>query len=418
MVFSGSQQTISRDHARYKWYILILTALTGALVLAAPGMSMSVLFSEISGDLQLSVVQVGWVWGIGALPGIVSSLFGGAITDRYGPRRVMMAAAFLLAIAIALRGLAADFASLIAAALLIGLLSPLISTSAIKICGLWFPRRQLGLANGIFTMGMAAGFLVGSLISATVLSPLLGGWRNVMFAYGAVCLVLVVPWYFSRAKPPKVDNLPASLPVGQSIAHILKLKNIWLLAIAMLGISGCLQSMPGYLPLYLEGQGWSSASAAGALSLLHTTSLICVMPLTLGSDRLKMRKLPLMGMVLLMIAGNTMLAFASGWTVWAAVCVAGMLRDATMALMFAMAVECEGVGPAYAGTATGVLISTFSLGGMLTSPTGNQLSSISPGLPFAFWAGLAVLGLVSLFLVKSPARTPGKAEPDFAEIEA
>jgi cyanate permease len=410
MAVSGLPQIAPGDQPGYKWYILVLTALTGALVLAAPGMSMSVLFSEISGDLHLNVVQVGWVWGIGALPGIVSSLFGGAITDRYGPRRVMMTVTFLLGIAIALRGLTKDFASLMVVAVLIGLLSPLISTSAIKACGLWFPRRQWGLANGIFTMGMAFGFLVGSLISATVLSPLLGGWRNVMFAYGAVCLVLILPWYFSRAKPSNVKNLPASISVGQSIAHILKLKNIWLLAIAMLGIGGCLQSMPGYLPLYLEGQGWSSANAAGALSLLHTASLICVMPLTLGSDWLKMRKLPLMGMFLLHIAGTTLLAFASGWTVWAAVCVAGMVRDATMALMFALAAE--------SGTSTGVLISTYNLGVMLTSPSGNQLSSIFAGLPFIFWASLAVMGLLSLSLVKIPKGNLALVEPDIVETEA
>jgi predicted MFS family arabinose efflux permease len=86
-----------------------------------------------------------------------------------------------------------------------------------------------------------------------------------------------------------------------------------------------------------------------------------------------------------------------------------------MALMFAQAAECDGVGPVYAGTSTGVLIAAYNLGVMLTSPSGNQLSSIFVGLPFLFWAGLAALGLVSLSLVKIPARSIAPVEPDFAE---
>jgi MFS family permease len=53
-------------------------------------MAMPVLFDEIAADLHLSLVQVGLVWGIGALPGIVAGLLGGAIGDRFGPKRVLI----------------------------------------------------------------------------------------------------------------------------------------------------------------------------------------------------------------------------------------------------------------------------------------------------------------------------------------
>ena len=398
--------------------MLILTALTGTLVLAAPGMSLSVLFSEISSDLHLSVAQVGWIWGIGSLPAIASSLLGGAITDRFGPKRVMIASISLLGAAIGLRGLANNFASQMVMALVIGALSPLISTCAIKVCGLWFPKRQWGLANGIFTLGMAFGFLIGSLLSATVLSPWLGGWRHVMFLYGALCFVLIAPWFFSSARPPKREAGLPSLPVGRSIAHILKQKNIWLLGFAMLGAGGCMQGMTGYLPLYLQGQGWSGASADGALATLHAMSMTFVLPLTMLSDHLRDRKPLLMGMLVLITASNTLLAAVNGWAVWTAAAMGGMVRDASMALLFTMAVESEGVGPVYAGTATGFMVLNTNLGGLIASPAGNQLASIFPRLPFAFWASLAALGFFSLLWVKSPRRKPALVEPGAIESEA
>ena len=56
--------------SNYRWYILILAALTMSLTVAVPSMCMPVLFDEISDDLGLSRTQIGIIWGSGALPGI------------------------------------------------------------------------------------------------------------------------------------------------------------------------------------------------------------------------------------------------------------------------------------------------------------------------------------------------------------
>jgi len=410
------------NHPKYKWYVLILTALTGTFVLAAPGMCLSVLFNEISIDLHLNLLQVGLIWSVGSLPGIFTSLLGGAITDRFGPKRVLFVSTLLLGLAGAMRGLAGDFPSLLVPVLLVGALAPLISTCAFKVCGLWFPRQQLGLANGVFTMGMAFGFLLASLISATVLSPWLGGWRNVMFFYGVLTLLLTIPWFFTLAVPPGASRRGSienpSIPIRKAMAHILKLKNIWLLGLAILGMGGCMQGLTGYLPLYLRGLGWSGASSDGALALLHAMSMTFVVLLTRGSDRLKARKWPLLGMMLMTTVGSGMLSFSNGWAVWGAISLSGMVRDASMAIIMTMAVETEGVGPVYAGTATGFLLLCINIGSLIAGPVGNQFANVSPGLPFTFWAGMAALGIASLAFVKVSKSAHSDVNAALAESEA
>ena len=57
-------QTAPAQSGAYKWLILALAAFTFTFVVAIPHMSMPVLFDEISADLNLSLVQIGWIWGI------------------------------------------------------------------------------------------------------------------------------------------------------------------------------------------------------------------------------------------------------------------------------------------------------------------------------------------------------------------
>jgi MFS family permease len=395
-------------HGRYRWALLGLATLTNALVVAAPSMCMPVLFEEISAELKLSLVQVGALWGISALPGIFTSLLGGAIGDRLGPKRVLVASCLAIGLFGALRGLAADFWTLAATMFLSGLVTPFITMNTMKTCGLWFDRRQLGLASGFLSMGMALGFLAGSLLSATVLSPLLGGWRQVLYFYGALALALGLPWVFSRPAPEAAGGRPAGTaprPMHQTVLHVARIRNVWLFGLALLGISGCVQGALGYLPLYLRGLGWPEVRADGALAAFHTISLIFTIPIAFGSDRLGSRKKVLAAAGFMIVLGIGLLSFAGGLLVWVAVCTAGMVRDGFMAVFMTSIMETEGVGAAYAGTAIGVVMIFSGLGNLLAPPLGNSLAGTGAGSPFVFWAALAVLGMAGILATRErPAR--------------
>jgi hypothetical protein len=58
----------------YRWYVLGLAALTHALAVAAPMMCMPVLFDEISRELGLSLVEIGAIWGLSSLAGVLSGV--------------------------------------------------------------------------------------------------------------------------------------------------------------------------------------------------------------------------------------------------------------------------------------------------------------------------------------------------------
>jgi MFS family permease len=384
----------------YKWYILSLVVLTNMLVVAMPSMGMSVLAKEISQDLKLSLVQVGFVWGVSSLPAILTSLLSGAIGDKVGPKIVLILSSLLGGLLGAARGLADGFSSMIVIVVLYGALIPFVTINGMKIARQIFPIHQLGLANGIISMGMALGFLLGSLLSATTFSPLLGGWRNVLIAYGAAGALLCIPWFFVRLHPSHQIFTGQKISIRASVSHILRLKNIWLLGFTLFGVGGCIQGLLGYLPTYLRDLGWEAIRADGALSAFHTVSMIFVLPIALWSDRLGSRKRLLLFAVLMVVMGTGLLSFVGGGWVWFAVLLAGFVRDAFMAIFFTMVMETEGVGPMYAGTATGLTSAISGIGNMIAPPLGNSLAVLWPGAPFAFWSVLSILGMVCLSLTE------------------
>jgi NNP family nitrate/nitrite transporter-like MFS transporter len=392
----------------YHWYVLILATLTNTFGVAAQSMCLPVLFKEISTELNLSLVQVGLIWGISSLPGIFTVMIGGAIGDRFGPKRVLTLGCLLVGIVGALRGLSTDFYSLAGAMFFFGLFMPMISMNTLKTVGVWFSGERLGLASGFLSMGMALGFLTGSLISATWLSPWLGGWRNVLFLYGGLAMALTIPWFFTRSAPSTSHQVAAGTPrksMLQTMRHVARIRNVWLHGIAILGVSGGIQGTLGYLPLYLRNLGWQPVAADGALATFHTISMLFTIPIALGSDRLGSRKKVLLASVTLILFGTGLLSVAQGALVWAAVCVAGIVRDGFMAVFMTSIIESEGVGAEYAGTAAGMAMVFSGFGNLFSPALGNSLESISPGLPFAFWAGMLLLAYVGIGLAKEKGKS-------------
>jgi MFS family permease len=401
-----------QTETNYRWYVLALAALTHTLTVAIPSMCLPVLFTEIARDLNLSLVQIGLIWGIGALPGVITGLVGGVIGDRFGTRRTLSVACLLVGAAGALRGTSGDFITLGATVVLFGLLSSVIPMNVHKTCGTWFSQRQLGLANGVASMGMALGFTLGSMISATLLSPWLGGWRHVLFLYGAIAMLLSLPWYLARPTPGSVGSLAGETnprPLRQTLAHIAGVRRVWLLGWAILGVSGCIQGALGYLPLYLRGIGWPGASADAALATFNAVSMAFAIPIALWSDRLGSRKTVLMAATLMVITGVSLLSIVDGAMVWVAVSIAGLVRDGFMAVFMTTIIETEGVGPMYAGTAIGLVTVFSGLGNLIAPPLGNSLAGLAPSLPFIFWAALAVAGLFGLYLAKEKTATSAVA---------
>jgi len=192
--------------------------------------------------------------------------------------------------------------------------------------------------------------------------------------------------------------------LGESLAYVARVRSVWLLGFAMLGVGSCIQGGLGYLPLYLRSAGWEAAAADSALATFHGASLLFTIPIALFSHRLGSRRRVLMIATVMIAAGFGLLSLADGALVWGAVILAGIVRDGFMAMLMTFIIEIKEVGVAYAGSATGMIMSISQIGAVLSPPAGNSLAIYGPGLPFLFWAGLALMGLIGFALVRGEGR--------------
>ncbi len=387
----------------YRWFLLALTAITGAFVAAIPFSCMPALFKEISEDLGLSLVQIGSIWGFASLAGIFVSIIAGVLGDKYGVKLILILSCVMVGITGSLRGFSNSFLMLSVTVFINGIARLILPINLTKAVGIWFKGKNLGLAMGISGMGMGMGLMLGPMISATVLSPALGGWRNVLHLYGVLSVIVGVLWWIFGREPRHVESFEDdsdSVPFREAFSHLIRNKALWLIGLTLLFRVGGLMGTTGYLPLYLREQGWPVASADGTLAAFYGVSTICVVPLSLLSDKLGSRKVIMLPALVVTIICLSLLPVVEGNTIWLLMVLSGIFMDGFMALVVTMLLETKGVGPQYSGTALGIVFTIAHIGSVSSPPLGNSLASLNAGVPFFFWAGLSVMALVTILFCK------------------
>ena len=137
-----------------------MVSLSGFIAMGFPTAGLSAMFSEIAASLNLDLIEIGVIWGVGMVMGIFTSFLGGALIDVFGTRRTLVLLCLAAGASGAMRGLAVDFWSLFLFSFLFGMVQPILPMSFIKLNREWFSSRQLGFAAGVMSLGFATGAML------------------------------------------------------------------------------------------------------------------------------------------------------------------------------------------------------------------------------------------------------------------
>ena len=148
---------------------------------------------QITGELQLSDTQFGWVISAFALGYALLQVPAGQLADRIGPRKTLAAIVILWSGFTALTGAAWGFLSLLVFRFLFGAAEAGAMPACAKAVYSWLPTAERGIANGINLSGTRVGAALALPGLAWMLSSF--GWRQTFVVMGAVGLSWVLAWY-------------------------------------------------------------------------------------------------------------------------------------------------------------------------------------------------------------------------------
>jgi len=398
-----------QNNSRYRWYILLLAMLTYGSIAGAARLCMPVLFPEISSELGLSMVAIGMIWGMDPLAGVFLGLPGGLLADRLGVKRTLTVVCILAGVFGALRGFSTDFLSMAVFMFLFGLMAAVTPSIVPKVTAVWFVGRRLGLANGMVNVAWSIGAILATLSSATLLSQWLGGWRNVLFFFGAPPVLLGLIWWFTGREPQKQDAAYAPV-AGESLrtalANVTRIREVWVMGVILLTYWGANMGFGGYLPLYLRNVGWEPTLADSAMTVFSGIGVLGVIPMVLYSDKIGSRKTVMIFSTFVLALSIGLIPLVGTTGVWVLLVTGGLIRTGVTALANTLIFELKGVGGTYGGTAIGLTNTLGMLGAFAAAPVGNSLTAFNSDMPLFFWALLAAVALPLLLLLKETRYKP------------
>jgi cyanate permease len=171
------------------WPVVALAILAGITAAAHVGKAPPAL-PLLRAELDLTIVQAGWVVSMIAAMAMASGMVAGIVADRIGHRRQMIIGLSIMAVSGAVGSMAAGADLLLATRFLegLGFISVAVSAPSLIITSILPHHRQVVL--GVWSLWVPGGMALSMLISPLILGPL--GWRSLWLFWAALALLLVL----------------------------------------------------------------------------------------------------------------------------------------------------------------------------------------------------------------------------------
>ncbi len=412
----NEQTGVDDQKSPFRWAVLSILFLN--IFIAFLGVQcIPPLFKEIGAEIPLTKAQIGLIMGILTLPSIIFSPVAGAITDRIGARWTFGMAVIITALAGTLRGFTDSPNELVACMFLIGMGTAAMPPNISKSLSMWFPKNEFAMANGVALLAMTLAAALAMAIAAGILSPFLGGWRNVMIVSGIATAITGFIWMV-LFRDKKVQDASKAKKAGfkENFKKVFKIKAIWLTALFYLCRFISTSSIFALLPIILTERGISAGKAGAFVALIMASNALFKLAGGAASDKLGRRK-PFL-IVGTIVQSLCIFAFAtfSGVPLIIALIVSGAAMGSIAPIFMASIVETEGIGPELAGTTIGLVFMIGNFGGFIGPIITGKIIDLSgsqwPGFIF-----MALCYFVAAFFI-FPLKDTGRKKSNETVAEA
>jgi sugar phosphate permease len=289
----------------------------------------------------------------------------------------------------------------------------------------WF-RRDIGKANGVFSMGMGIGGVVVPVVVSLIDRIT---WQDTLLYSAIGFLLLGIPLSFVfRSRPEDYGMVPDGLRTATtstksrpapdygfstSVKDVLKARAFWYLNVISVFQMSTIATVTMFIVPYLTNLGMPRATAGMVVSLFTILSLFTRIPLGMSADVFK-KKYVIAFTISLLIIGMFTFWLIDGespfWLILLFSITYGVGMSGINALRPPILAEYFGTGNF--GTIFGLNSISVTIGGVVSTPLAGWVFDYY-GSYKPFWLGLAIFAIVALFLILTipPPRTRARAIP-------
>jgi CP family cyanate transporter-like MFS transporter len=274
---------------------LMLAIILVALNLRPSMAAVGPLLSAIRGDIPLSFTVASLLTMLPVMAMGLAMFFGIGISQRLGEQRTVLLSLLIIGLATLSRLFIDSAAQLIASAVLAGIGIALIQALMPALIKSRFAD------NVALCMGLYVTSIMGGAALAASLAPLVmvqtGSWRSGLAFWAILALLAFVFWWFQRRQQPSAEMTAARK--DSFFAN----SRAWLLAIFFgLGTASYTCVLAWLAPYYVE-KGWSEQNAGLLLGFLTAMEVISGLVVPAIANRSRDRRVILMVLLMLIIAG-------------------------------------------------------------------------------------------------------------------
>ncbi|MFY2307724.1 MFS transporter [Lysinibacillus fusiformis] len=255
---------MSASKRNFIFSLLFLAWLVDSLTL----FGMNVAIIPISKELHLTQTQSGMVISSFWLSSALMTLVAGWVSDKFGSRKIIVIAVFMISLFSLLTGMIGSFMAILVIRFILGLGDGGLPTgSGVAITEI-FKKDVRARAKSM----LLAAQLIGGVL-ALYLAGLIAdtwGWRTMFYLIGGVGLIVTL-LLFKYYNPPKLDK-QQDAAVGNSpdrpIKELYKSSFLWILVIMYFCSSTVHWGFSSWLPSYLEQTRHLNLREVGSLAMI------------------------------------------------------------------------------------------------------------------------------------------------------
>jgi MFS transporter, OFA family, oxalate/formate antiporter len=341
------------------------------------------------------------------------SYLAGRISDRYGPRIVVLIGGIVLGTGFFLAGFTETKAWLyLSYGVIAGVGGGLIYLPPIATTPKWWPDRSalatgcavVGLGLGSFVMGPLATFLIENM-----------GWRYVFWYVGIAMGIMAILSSLTLVNPPKGwkpkgwnppdPKIGAKIARDYTFSEAIHTSQFWLLYASYFCASFAGLIVIGHVAGHGRDAGLTAMQAGWAISTLAVCNAATRIVTGLFVDRMGTRTLFLIYLSLQIVA--LLLLYPAGgvyWQLWVVAAVIGWNYGGMFTLYPATCLSYY--GPRAHGANYGLLFTAFGLAGFAGPYMGGLWKDITGTyyVPFAIGAAMVAVSVLLIAIIRPPAK--------------